>query len=300
MIIIHHNKDMDGYCSGAICKLKYPDAKLIGWDYKDPIPDFEEFKGEDVIMIDITFPLNKLNELSNICKTLTVIDHHISFAKEFKAYHIISDAQFNPLDSELAVFGEDDSNFRYVYQNRRAACEVGWKYLFPDKDIPYAVTLIGRYDTWRQEEGDWQGETLPFKYCMYGMCNSAETFPTGLFYYDDAKIAPYLEIGKSIMKYENTMNESVCRSYSFEREAYGLKAICINAPYFSSEVVKSVYNADIHDIMVGFCFSQGEWTVSLRSAKPEVDVSIIAKARGGGGHKGAAGFKVKNFEDIFV
>lgn len=43
MIIIHHNKDMDGYASGAICKLRYWDAKLIGWDYKDPIPDFEQF-----------------------------------------------------------------------------------------------------------------------------------------------------------------------------------------------------------------------------------------------------------------
>lgn len=25
MIVIHHNKDLDGFSSGAICKLKYPE-----------------------------------------------------------------------------------------------------------------------------------------------------------------------------------------------------------------------------------------------------------------------------------
>lgn len=288
MIILHHNKDMDGYCSGAICKMKYPEAKLIGWDYRDPIPDFEQFRDEDVIMIDITFPIQKCNELSYIANNLTIIDHHISFKKE------VDKLEEEEESNGLAI------NFIYVYEDRKAACEVGWKYLFPDKPTPYAVTLIGRYDTWRQEEGDWQNETLPFKYYMYGACNSAETFPISVFRDMPNEIERKVESGKKIMNYENIMNEAICRTYSFEKEAYGLKAICINAPYFSSEVVKSVYNADIHDIMVGFCFSQGEWTVSLRSAKPEVDVSVIAKNRGGGGHKGAAGFKVKNFEDIFV
>lgn len=199
MIIIHHNKDMDGYSSGAICKLKYPEAKLIGWDYKDPIPDFEQFRGKEVIMIDITFPLEKLKDLGKLSNQLTVIDHHISFKRQY--------------DEDLKAWDK----FLYIYKDGIAACEIGWKYLFPDKPVPYAITLIGRYDTWRQDEGDWQNETLPFKYYMYGQCNSAEKFPTHLLFLNEHTIKEsYVTKGIDIMKYQEMMDEAATRSFSYE------------------------------------------------------------------------------------
>ena len=36
-----------------------------------------------------------------------------------------------------------------------------------------------------------------------------------------------------------------------------------------------------------------KWTISLYSQGESVDVSVIAKAHGGGGHKGAAGFRAE-------
>jgi hypothetical protein len=101
------------------------------------------------------------------------------------------------------------------------------------------------------------------------------------------------------MKYQDIMDESATRSYSFEREAFGARVICLNVPYFNSESLKSKYDSNKHDIMIGFCYTGNKWSVSLRSGKEEFDVSVIAKQRGGGGHKGAAGFEVANFEDIF-
>lgn len=282
MIIIHHNKDMDGYCSGAICKLKYPNVKLIGWDYKDDILDFEQFRGEEIVMIDISFPLPKMQELGSI-SNLTVIDHHVSLFKEINEFPY-------------------PTTFKYIYEAGVAACEIGWKYLFPNEEIPYAITLIGRYDTWRQNEGDWKNETLPFKYFMYGQCNSADTFPNEFLFYQPnvTKDIP-IKIGKSIMKYQDMMDESATRAFSFPKEVYGgLRALVLNIPYFNSESLKTKYNKEDYDIMIGFCYTGNKWSVSLRSDKPEVDVSVIAKARGGGGHKGAAGFEVKIFEDIFL
>jgi nanoRNase/pAp phosphatase (c-di-AMP/oligoRNAs hydrolase) len=70
--------------------------------------------------------------------------------------------------------------------------------------------------------------------------------------------------------------------------------------FFSSETCRSIYNPDKHDIMIGFILIGNKWSVSLRSAKEEVDVSLIAKRKGGGGHKGAAGFEVKTFEEIWT
>lgn len=280
MIIIYHNRDMDGFASGAICKLKYPDARLIGWDYVDDIPDFEQFKDEEVIMIDITFPLDKLKELGEICSQLTVIDHHISFKKQY--------------DEDSTAWDK----FLYLYKDGIAACEIGWKYLFSDKPIPPSLELIGRYDTWRQKEGDWEGQTLPFKYFMYGSCNSAENFPQSVFDNSQEFRDKGVVIGRSIMKYEDTMNESIAKKNAFEIEAYGHKALAINYFPFSSETLKSLFNPDKHEVLVGFVYTGTKWSISLRSIG-DMDVSAIAKARGGGGHKNAAGFEVKNFEDIF-
>lgn len=278
MTIITHSKDQDGHCSGAICKLKYPDAKLIGWDYTDEIPDFKQFVGDDVIMIDITFPIPTLLELGRISR-LTVIDHHISFKKKI-----------DDLDS---------INFTYIYEDGIAACEIGWKCLFPNTPIPYAVTLISRYDTWRQSEGDWKNETLPFKYYMYGQCNTAETFPINLFKADKYDIELCLMDGKNIMKYQETLDEAVTKSYAFEKMAFGLRALVLNASFFSSDILKTKYDPLKHDIMLAFVYTGTQWSVSLRSAKPEFDVSVIAKERGGGGHLAAAGFEVDNFSNIF-
>lgn len=299
MICIHHSKDMDGYTSGAVVKHRYPEAKLIGWDYKDDIPDFEQFRDEEVIMIDISFPIKKIVELSEIAKKLTIIDHHISFAREFYREILKMDYPDEVIGVQYLI---PNSKLHYVYELGKAACEIGWKYLFPDKVVPYAVTLVGRYDTWREKEEDWENETLPFKYYMHGNCNSAETFPTELFKVtpDSKDIRFGIEIGKEIMGYQRRMDEAVARQNSFTAIFHNLRALCLNYYPFSSETLRSVWNPDKHDIMVGFSYAgNGRWSVSLRSVGDKVDCSIIAKARGGGGHKNAAGFEVSSFEKIF-
>jgi hypothetical protein len=301
MYIIHHNKDLDGFSSGAICKLKYPDATLIGWDYKDPIPDFEQFRNEDVIMIDITFPIDKLDELSKIVNQLTVIDHHISFCKDFFKFYKID----NGVPAELTkdLISVQNGNLMYVYDKDKAACEIGWEYLFPNTPIPYAITLLGRYDTWRKKEGNWDEETLPFQYYMRVYCTSAETFDKNLFNKDtdsDARIFLGKVTGRTIVKYQEQQDTLACERSSFERSFHGLRAICLNTRAFSSNTMASVYNPDEHDVMVGIEYTGNKWSVSLRSDKPDVDVSVIAKSRGGGGHKAAAGFETDNLENIFM
>lgn len=49
-----------------------------------------------------------------------------------------------------------------------------------------------------------------------------------------------------------------------------------------------------YDLMITFVRRKDKlWNVSLYSTKPEIDCGEIAKSFGGGGHKGAAGFQVK-------
>jgi oligoribonuclease NrnB/cAMP/cGMP phosphodiesterase (DHH superfamily) len=298
MIVIHHNKDLDGFSSGAICKLKYPDAKLIGWDYAEPIPDFDQFIDEDVIMIDITFPIQRIDELRKLAKSLTVIDHHISFFKDLR--------KFYQLEEELAEETKDviytDGNLKYIYELGIAACEIGWDFLFPGEKRPEAITLLGKYDTWRGNgTPEWNSDILPFQFYMRTICTSAETFPVSMLEPISWKEAHEgIIAGRLIVKYQEQQDMLACQRSAFETEVFGgLKGLCLNARAFSSETMKSIYNDSKHDIMIGFEYTGKKWTVSLRSIGTKVDCSLIAKARGGGGHKNAAGFEVNNFEDIF-
>lgn len=283
MYIIHHSKDLDGWSSGAILKSKYPNAQLMGWDYKDPVPNFNLFHNKKVIMVDISFPIEKCVELALVAKELIIIDHHISFKKEVDKY-----TETNKLP------------FKYIYEDGIAACEIAWKYV---RSGPPAlpILLLGRYDTWRKNEGDWDNETLPFQLYMRTICNDATNFPEefltsrGVLYLDKS-----IEIGKAILKYQEKADENLTRNLAFTRLAFkGLTALCVNTFAFSSDTVKSIYDPIIYDVMIGFNFNGKKWSVSLRSTKEEVNVSEIAKARGGGGHAQAAGFEVDNYEDIF-
>ena len=288
---IYHSKDTDGHFSGAVLKYKYPDIELRGWDYKDEVPSFESMDGfDEIILIDITFPFDILQELGTKTK-LTVIDHHVSFKKQ--------------VDNHLQI-GHDvvtDNlkyiTFEYIYDDKLSACELGFKYYFGY--IPPIVELVGKYDTWRANGTyEWDTVVLPMKYYLYGKVNKPEDVKNYWFdKYSGDIVDNMLEIGKSIMEYERKMDESKTNSYAFEREAYGLRALCINTNFMSSETMITKFDSSKHDIMIGFAYNGNNWGISLRSIGDKIDVSEIAKLRGGGGHSQSAGFQVDNFEDIF-
>lgn len=282
MICIYHNKDLDGYCSGAIVKHKFPDAKLIGFDYGQELPMEEIPAGEPIIMVDVSLPMDKMAQLSNHSNHhLTWIDHHISAINDFKSQNNIELGGIAP-----------------VLENGISACEGAWKYLFPDEQMPTAVKLLGEYDTWRnQDKKRWDEAIMPFQYGMRMICSSAETFPDYLFkdyeIITDNPVYSIIHTGKSILEYQKTQNERACRC-AFEIVFEGLRAICLNNGGANSQVFDSVYDESKHDIMIPFVFTGKHWTFSLYTTRKDIDCSVIAKSKGGGGHKQAAGFQLQD------
>lgn len=290
MICIYHSRDLDGWTSGALVKLKYPDCKMIGYDYGQPFPWEQITDMEPVIMVDVSLPMKDMAGLSRTCaQTLTWIDHHISAINDFKEF------KDPDLQSTAAIL-----------DNTISACEATWNYLFPDKQMPESVKLLGEYDTWRKKDEDrWENKILPFQFGMRTLCQSPETFPYYLLDDDIKDIVEVTKYGNVILNYQRQMNEVQCkRSFeeviTFADKKYS--AIYHNAGGFNSDLFKSVYDPKKHDIMVMFQYDgkTQNWIFSLYSTNPEMDCSILAKSMGGGGHKGAAGFQVKSIEEVFT
>jgi hypothetical protein len=101
-----------------------------------------------------------------------------------------------------------------------------------------------------------------------------------------------MEEGKVALRFQEMENKKICRLASFETELDGLKAIAVSHVGANSRTFNSVWDPSKYDAMIAFYrLSSNQWTVSIYTDKKDLDVSEIAKARGGGGHAQAAGFQ---------
>lgn len=280
MIGIYHDKDLDGICSGAIIKKKYPEAKMIGHDYGREF-DFDQIDGP-VIMADISLPMEDMEKVARLSgNNFTWIDHHISTIKDYKNF-----------------IGEGEGFCSAILDIGRAACELTWEYLYPELTVPYAVELLGAYDTWRLEDKlGWGSNILPFQFGMRLHTNSVQGFPFSLLM-NDFLVESFLDAGRIVLAYQKSINERQCKRAAFDGAFKGLRAICLNAGGFNSQVFDSVWDEDKYDVMLMFQYNGRFWNCSLYTTKDDVDCSELAKKMGGGGHKKAAGFEVNDISEI--
>lgn len=280
MICIYHNRDLDGWMSAAIVKLWHPNTELIGWDYGMPIPDLS-FK--EVIMVDISFPVDVMK--AN-CNRLVWIDHHKSAILAWQ------DVELADLEDRFTIPGLRSSDF--------AACELTWKYFFPEKGIPEIVHLLGRYDCFGHKGTDEELKVLQFQYAARAYMST----PKDCLDYLKADIGEMeysaevrsldelLIVGEGIYEYLCTEAQQIYER-RFDVDFDGLKFGCVNQCRFNPINFGIQYHKDGYDGFACFHYQKGQWIYSLYNDNGQVDCSEICKKRGGGGHKGAAGFQTK-------
>lgn len=284
VIGIYHNKDLDGICSGAIIKKKYPHATMIGWDYGEPIPEELVDCDCEVIMSDISFPMEDMARVAKWVgdNIFTWIDHHKTAIEDYRASNILG------IDA--------------VLKEGISACELTWMILFGEP-MPYAVRLLGAYDTWRQNDQnmDWEAEILPYQYGVRSIVGlSVDKMLKHLDGLTVMEALPVISAGRSILLYQQQQCQMVAEKAAYERRLWGYVAICLNAQNHGSMAFHGIYTPEDYEIMVTYCFDgRGKWKFSLRTTHDNIDVSEIAKQYGGGGHAKAAGFSVHSLVEVF-
>jgi len=266
-ICFHHN-DPDGHASGAIVKYALGDSvTLIESDYDGtPIPwDLVE-QAEQVIVTDFSFSVDEMKRLAD-GRELVWIDHHKSAMLEFEG---IAD------------------EWPGIRDLSEAACVLTWKYFFPERPVPRAIVLIGDRDIWRWAEKD----TGPFNESLYNQdhdANNAE-FWKPLFEDDQAVLSKMIQEGARLREIalRDVDHMMAARSFEVRFEAY------------NTLVVNTRGNGDIgnygrdrgYEIVYTYVdeMQVGGLTTIVTLFSNKIDVSVIAKRFGGGGHAGAAGF----------
>lgn len=308
---IYHSVDLDGWMSAAIVKYWWqnsPDAidnnddklDFIGYNHGDPIPDLSEY--DKVIMCDISFPKE---EMLKIC-----IDKGLNFI--WLDHHQIQDIwnymSNNRPKGEYLPNGSRNDKF--------AACELTWKYFFPNEAMPEIVRLLGRYDCFGHKGTNEELKVLEFQYgARQCISNYEEAYsyllkslnPLSEFsciendiYNNGKKIYKYLctEAKQSYKNgFEITLQEPFVGEWGSGKD--NRKFICINKERFNPINFGIDYHADGYDGAACFHIdSNSVFCFSLYNDNGLVDCSLIAKQYGGGGHKGAAGFRLNIIEFI--
>lgn len=274
-ICIYHSRDLDGWMSGAIVKLKYPSIELIGWDYGQPIPDLS--KENQIILVDISFPKDIMKDLwAKNGLNFVWCDHHISAIKEM-------DEALGDYTISYPIQGLRDAKF--------AACELTWQYFFTGEPMPELVRLLGRYDCFGHKGTDEEQKVLEVQYGARAIISNPDEAYKELvdnIHCDNTELQIW-SIGRGIYKY---LCSEAKHSYKtiFPVELDGYKFACINQNRFNPVNFGINYHDDGYDGFACFWYANGKYNYSLYNDNGHVDCSEIAKKRGGGGHKGASGF----------
>ncbi len=262
-VVIYHGNCWDGFSGAWIAHKKFGnEAFYYGMNYSMDIPLW--LKGKEVYFIDFCFSKEKMDQVVRDNKKVIVIDHHLSTQEVVK------------------------SMSEYVFDVDHCGSVLAWKYFFKDEQIPKILEYIEDGDiwVWKQENSK---EILAVLDIYDFTFDNWDNLMVRLE--DEKQREEMIKQGQNILEYQESTIKRLAK-YADEAIIEGERALVINSPILTSELGHMLAQKGIH---IGIVWYQVGRTiiVSLRG-DGMIDVSLIAKKYGGGGHHNASGF---NFQE---
>ena len=311
--IIYHDADFDGKLSNEVCRFHlkrlYPDANVhsYGWDYGRPVPvphgaseGVDDFSGYDLIYI-VDLSVDELMSRRELRDKIVWIDHHKSAIEKWD-------------DRKAPISGNPVPNFDGYRIDGVAACRLCWQWFFTmplmgdaplsSKEAfinravsePELIRLAGEYDIWDHRDPD--AKALQFGLrtldkqgfdCLVHYqfaCGPAEQV-------DALYLKPVIKTGHAIKSYCDKQNDEYSAAFSHTIQFEGLTFCALNiGQRGNSDLVRGGLKPE-HQAIFAWRYTGKEVLVSLYHAPGHEtrDLSTIAVKYGGGGHRGACGFR---------
>ena len=268
--IIYHANCLDGFTSAWAAEKANPGYELVPIDPTGWIPEDVLEAAKPTIIVDVLPKLEDLDTLVQRAPSVQVFDHH---------------------RTTKGLLGEPDY---LTYDEHKAACEIVWGAFHRWDRRPWALRLIADRDVWRFDHGLATKKANIF----------FTTIPMELENWDRLMAMTYediLDAAEPLWQYVNERWRHTIRRAGFGIWE-GMKTAFVNVePIDCSEVADRLLksNPDVDLVFAWFWRSLPDggsiFQVSLRSRRADenIDVSRIAEKYGGGGHRSAAGFRIR-------
>lgn len=242
---------------------------------------------KDVIIIDVAYKKEVLEEIFKYAKSVVFIDHHVSIKEDVK------DLKEKYKNNDIEI----------VYDSERCGSTLTWSYFF-DTKIPLFLKYVEDQDT-----GKWiHPKTKPFIYAVrvyYELNTNNKSLKQWETIFDRSVVADLVEKGEYMKKYNDYIVGVNVPHHTLERfpskqvfdmdkthtvfrkpGQYKVAVYCgHNCPSITELGVGALEKLPDIDFCIMWVYNldKKKYILSMRSR--EVDVSEICKLFNGGGHK---------------
>lgn len=286
--VIYHKTCMDGFCAAWLVWCEYGDyPEYVPAGYDDPI-DLAHFTNKDVWVLDFSYKPDQLSALAAVANSIVILDHHKSAAANLANVQGFECGDRQSF--ELAMSGGD--HVVAAFDMNRSGSLMTWHFLHGrDTTAPLLVRLVNDRDLWRfeltgtRETHAWL-TSFEFDFETWSTCASRLELP-------DERSTIFAEgaaIDRKLMKDMRDIANANTRFMSILGEGV---PVCNMPGHMSSDAGNYLADKwkDFAFAATYYIDSDDCAKFSLRSIG-EFDVSVVASAFGGGGHRNAADFTI--------
>ena len=261
--VLYHRNCYDGFCAAWIARRSLPDAKFVAVQYNEGFPRIEQ--GATIYILDFSYKSDVLCDLAARSQKVIVLDHHKTAEQELESL-------IGKISNLVIQFDMDKSGGR-----------LAWEHFYPSDTAHWLVDYTEDRDLWRHRLPHTR-EVIAY---IHSWPFSFELWDT--LFCVSRPSQEWINEGGAILRREQQIIDNHVAQAN-EIEIGGHKVLAVNATVLFSDIAGKL----AEDRPFGACYfdrAGGKRQWSLRSRDGGIDVSIIAKAYGGGGHKNAAGFE---------
>lgn len=305
---LYHDSCMDGFASAVVVYDRYyddiqskkADIVFIPVRYNEPLPEMDA--DADVMIVDFAYPAETLIELSRKHPYVCVIDHHESntaelamerYAKAGLKTSLVEDDGLLVNDTLFIRFGKQHSGCVMTYHHFHGS----------DNGVPALLAYVEDRDLWKFELNESQNMTAVIQSWAFEL----DFWRDRMNHWQQLRMECDAEavvrarrkiIGLQLQaRHFVSLDPKAGRIFTMPMRDYTVEEMAdlipaVNATAYVSETCHSLIGIYPEAKYVVAYRKKAnldtEW--SLRTHHKDVDVSLIAKAMGGGGHKAAAGF----------
>ena len=279
MLTCFYHNDLDGRCAGALVsyftRMYDEEKQFIEVDYNKVMP--YEVKSGKVYFVDYSFTPDTKPYLDSLLDNPEVdivwIDHHTSSIQLQEDYPYLK-----------AIKG--------IRNEAMSGAMLTYHYFDPHGIVPRFIRLVDDYDCWKFQMSP------VTEYFKLGMESGPDDALDEVWKHllNEHRVCSYntfdavVKTGEVVKNYIDSTNTYYREHFAYESMIDGIKCMVVNWKT-NSWVFGDLVNK--YPITMVWAFDGNYYSYSIFSLDPNIDCSVIAQKLGGGGHKGAAGFKSK-------
>ncbi|MCB1534889.1 MAG: hypothetical protein KDJ44_09225 [Rhodoblastus sp.] len=285
-VCIYHSPCADGFGAAYAVWERWHDVQLIPGVYGEAPPDAT---GKHVLLVDFSYKRPVLEAMSEKAASITILDHHKTAEADLETFAVVNPVDADSIDDVVAATQPGLGNIRAIFNMGKSGAVLAWEFCHPGQEVPLLLKYVEDRDLWRFELEDSRAIaawvfSYPYDLGTWAVMRNRISHPVTR--------AGAVAEGEAIERKHHKDVAELLEKTVRPMVIGGRKVLCANLPYTmaSDAAGKLAEGAPF-----GACYfdrADGMRVFSLRSTRDGEDVSAIAAAYGGGGHKHAAGFQM--------